>query len=226
MEMNEYIQSSQDVEKQFTAMMDTWMDSWMEAPASSTHVTVVPSVEMPAGPHAPIPVRALHQVQTHPTTQNIDMSAFGPTGSTPAVSELDVFALEPGAAAAAPVSAVARPIQLQQGSLMHVRNLTGSTGSGSGGQLHSCEADPFMAGRGNSSEQQKKNKILEKNRRAQKRFREKQKAKMADMEVQLAEYEQQLGQLQEEKTCLKRQNEVGFYLVAIIFIASVREPAE
>ena len=54
----------------------------------------------------------------------------------------------------------------------------------------------------------KKSKVLEKNRRAQKRFRDKQKNKMSDMEEQLESLQKSLEAVTLEKSTYIRQNEV------------------
>lgn len=72
-----------------------------------------------------------------------------------------------------------------------------SSGGGAGG-----------SGRGKKSAEQRAAAVQEKNRRAQKRFRERQKAKMKDMGEQLEDMSSELSKLRVENNSLKNRNTI------------------
>ena len=74
----------------------------------------------------------------------------------------------------------------------------GAAGAGTSGRGPGGAAPPL----------DRKTRTLEKNRRAQKRFRDKQKTKMADTEAAVQRLEEQLAKATEERACLERQHEV------------------
>lgn len=72
----------------------------------------------------------------------------------------------------------------------------------------SRNSDDSFPGTADADKLNRKSKILEKNRRAQKKFREKQKSKMVELESQVNMLTSSLQSVSVAKTCLERQNEV------------------
>ena len=191
--MNDYVHSSEDVERQFTAMMDTYLDSWIPADALP-HMPR--SGQQRAAVGSQLEIQALesqrHNLNSHANLGQHALalsSLTSPSGATDLDGGMFGLGLDvPNLELDAPAG------QSSMLSAMSSGDATGTTGGNA----------PVPG-----TEGVRKQKILEKNRRAQKRFREKQKAKMADMEVALQDLQSTMSTVVKEKTCLKRQNEVS-----------------
>lgn len=197
-----YVHATEDVEKKFTAMMDTYLDS-ITVPAEP-NCSELPELQHPD-------LARSQQQQLNGTADMSEharaLSSFvGPCRSDMSnqaglfCQDADLFGLgmdEPD------IVGTARG----QGGMISAissANIPGSLGA------------PGAAGGHTGKEGDRKQKILEKNRRAQKRFREKQKTKMVDMEVALQELKSTLCTSAQEKTCLQRQNEVSSLLNSFV----------
>jgi hypothetical protein len=191
-DVRDLMMDSQDLEKQFNTFIDAWMDGSQLAPfahedAAQSMATSAPGTSVPPFES---PVDHQQQGQT-PIGADIlvDTPFYEPTSHSHAQRAENFSGTAVSGRSRSAASALTGP-------LMAVAHRLGSS------------PPPTEEEASVDIQQQRKNKILEKNRRAQKRFREKQKVKMTEMEAQLQTMQKDMASLIEEKVCLKRQNEV------------------
>lgn len=192
--LNRDERSRNHVDRQLATFMGRYVDPWAPANTLPRHV-------QPAVPAA----HQLHPDARRPTLN--PRSGLTAHDSYEPACTLSSFSAVPDSDAM---------LDAMLGGLSDVPDLGAATQGSMLPSMSSCDNPGASMGTGGSggsapvprTEGVRKQKILEKNRRAQKRFREKQKAKMVDMEVMLQDLQSNMERTNQEKTCLQRQNEV------------------
>lgn len=172
---------------EFNQFLDTWMQS--DAP-----------LDVPAEVYAS-PMGASNEELVRFQQQQDEISSAFISGSA---FDMDLFQSRVAPAA---------PLSLHLGSIPSIstsKSTSRSTEPDRPAHLpeHSTSYDSVPVAPAAKSADAKKTRVLEKNRRAQKRFRDKQKSKMSDMEQQLEALQRNLESVTLEKSTYMRQNEV------------------